>query len=272
MKVDIIAYDYSGYGESEGKPSESVIYEDIELVTDFMKNNLNIDFTKVIVFGNSLGSATSIHLCASGKHNDIKALILLSPIVSGLKTFDKNLNISNEDLNLIDFFSNISKIKEIYCPIFVIHGTKDEIIPYDQVVNMSKSIKRVYEWYPKMGDHNNILCRYRKDFYIKCKTFFEYLDTFKKRKDYHENDQQFTLFINNIQIPDDDDDYKKNINFFLASDKENNGLVYKIDNNSLNLIPKQTDEYESMRSSCVNINNISQIEIEYKCFQKSNNT
>ncbi len=45
----MVCYDYSGYGESEGRPSEKEICTDVEEVADFMKTTLNIDFDKVIL-------------------------------------------------------------------------------------------------------------------------------------------------------------------------------------------------------------------------------
>ena len=50
IKVNIVAYDYSGYGESEGKPSSSEIVDDIMHVADFMKKDLSISFNKVILY------------------------------------------------------------------------------------------------------------------------------------------------------------------------------------------------------------------------------
>ncbi len=44
-----MCYDYSGYGESEGKPSEKEICNDIDEVADFMKNDLKLSFDKVIL-------------------------------------------------------------------------------------------------------------------------------------------------------------------------------------------------------------------------------
>lgn len=49
VQVNIIAYDYSGYGESEGEYSEKAICNDIDEVADFMYQKLSIKFDKVIL-------------------------------------------------------------------------------------------------------------------------------------------------------------------------------------------------------------------------------
>ena len=55
LKCDIITYDYSGYGVSEGKASEKNIYADIEAVYQSMKKRSNLDASKIILYGQSIG-------------------------------------------------------------------------------------------------------------------------------------------------------------------------------------------------------------------------
>jgi surfactin synthase thioesterase subunit len=190
LKCDVIAYDYSGYGKSEGSSSEREIYNDIEEVADFMKNILNVKTKETILLGQSLGSAPSIHLAHQGQFSEIRAVILISPIASGIKLVSPEIKV--EDLEKIDVFSNIKKISDVSCPIFMIHGQKDEIIPIEQSIELAKYIKHPYEWHPRKGDHSNILTEYRTKFFQKCKFFFEYLNFFNKNKKQEESNQKCT--------------------------------------------------------------------------------
>jgi len=193
--MDIIAYDYSGYGESQGKPTENAIYDDIEEVANFIRKGLHIKFSNIVLFGNSLGSAVSVHIATKRKYKNIKGLILLSPIVSGIKSVSQTVQISRDDLETLDVFSNISKIREVSCPVFIIHGVKDQVIPIEQVKEMSKEVGRPYEWYPKEGDHNNIMSAFREKFYNKCRKFFDYLKIFFNK---YKNDEfdEGSIFLN----------------------------------------------------------------------------
>jgi predicted alpha/beta hydrolase family esterase len=193
--MDIISYDYSGYGESQGKPTENVIYNDIEEVVNFIRKGLHIKLSNVVLFGNSLGSAVSVHIATKRKYKNIKGVILLSPIASGIKSVSQSVQISRDDLETLDVFSNISKIREVTCPVFIIHGEKDQVIPIEQVKEMSKQIGRLYEWYPKDGDHNNIMYLFRNKFYNRCRMFFDYLKIFFNK---HKNDEfdEGSLFLN----------------------------------------------------------------------------
>lgn len=146
----------------------------------FSKEVLSIKPELTIILGHSLGSAPSIHLAINKKFLNVKAIILLSPIASGIKLV--NPEIKNKDLEKIDVFCNIKKINEVSCPIFIIHGQKDDVIPVQQSYDMASFMKYPYEWHPRNGDHYNILTKYRTKFFQKCKFFFEYLNYFTYNK------------------------------------------------------------------------------------------
>jgi hypothetical protein len=177
----LISYDYSGYGRSEGIASEKEIYSDIEEVGKFATEDLGIPPQDIILYGHSLGSAPSTHLASKPEFKNIKAIIFQAPIASGIKLVSPDIDF--DKIENIDVFSNLKKISDVHCPIVIVHGQKDEVVPISQSEEMAKCIKLPYEWYPKGGDHSNILIRYRSKFYQKCKFFIEYLNYyFSKRK------------------------------------------------------------------------------------------
>ena len=47
----VFAYDYRGYGTSEGKPTEEKVYRDIDAAYDYLINELKIPPDKIIVYG-----------------------------------------------------------------------------------------------------------------------------------------------------------------------------------------------------------------------------
>jgi hypothetical protein len=50
LKVDVVSYDYSGYGRSEGRASENEVYHDIEQVMDFLTNSLMIRQQSIVLY------------------------------------------------------------------------------------------------------------------------------------------------------------------------------------------------------------------------------
>jgi len=130
-------------------------------MAEFIKLTLKISFDKIVLylyslnifvfrFGHSLGSVPTIHL-ASRKliTNILKGIILISPIGSGIKIVNPSIVLDFEKLSKINCFNNDNKLQDINCQIFLIHGQKDEVIPYKRSEELLKLNNRIVEWFPK---------------------------------------------------------------------------------------------------------------------------
>lgn len=118
---NVLAYDYRGYGTSEGSPSEKNSYEDIETAYNYLINEQKISPEKIIIHGRSLGGAISIDLAS---HQKCGGLIVESSFVSAFRV------ITQIKLLPFDKFESINKIGNVKCPILIIHGTNDTLIPF----------------------------------------------------------------------------------------------------------------------------------------------
>lgn len=121
INLAFFAYDYRGYGTSEGRPSEEKAYRDIDAAYDYLTGQLKIPPEKIIICGRSLGGAVSIDLAARKK---VGALIVESTFVSAFRALTKYR------ATPFDKFESLSKIGNVNCPVLVIHGRKDRIIPF----------------------------------------------------------------------------------------------------------------------------------------------
>lgn len=117
----IFAYDYHGYGTSEGTPSEKNTYLDIEAAYQYLTESLKVPSNRIILFGRSLGSGPSLELAL---HHPVAGVILESAMITAFRV------ITYIPLIPIDKYSNIKKITRITAPILIIHGEKDSIIPF----------------------------------------------------------------------------------------------------------------------------------------------
>ena len=118
---NILAYDYPGYGLSEGKPSENGCYENITTAWNYLTEELNIPQDKIIIVGQSVGSGPSTWL-ASREHLKPAGLILIAPF--------KSINRVPFGVNIFpkDRFLNINRISDVAAPLLVIHGENDRVI------------------------------------------------------------------------------------------------------------------------------------------------
>ena len=172
LKCDVIAYDYSGYGRSTGTFKETEVTNDIEAVGNFI-NYQQIGFSSIVVFGQSIGCIPSIHF--SRQNRTIAGLILMSPL--SFSDYNKMKNWNKNEKNIY----NLSDIKDICCPILIIHGQKDELVPYTNSDEIAKQMSAVNRWFPKSGKHLNIYEKSRKTFLKKVNDFFWIINDFNKK-------------------------------------------------------------------------------------------
>ena len=116
----VLAYDYEGYGTSGGQPSEQAAYDDEDAAYDYLTSILHIAPDHVIIFGRSVGSGPAVHLAA---RRSVAGLILQSPFVSAFRV------LTRIQLLPYDKFPNSKDIRNVHCPVLIIHGDSDTVIP-----------------------------------------------------------------------------------------------------------------------------------------------
>ncbi|QKQ73188.1 alpha/beta hydrolase [Nostoc sp. TCL240-02] len=144
----VFAYDYRGYGTSQGKATESYAYEDINSAYNYLTENLKIPPEKIIVLGRSVGGGSAVNLAM---RQPIAGLILESSFISAFQV------IVPFRILPFDKFPNLDNIKNVKCPILVIHGKADDIIPFahgEKLFNAAISPK-LYLWV-KEANHNDL--------------------------------------------------------------------------------------------------------------------
>ena len=126
--VNVILYDYQGYGVSTGKPTLHGILEDGDTVYEFVRKDLKYPPSKIIIYGESIGTAVSCHVAA---HRECAGLILQSPIKS-LPSAGKFVFVFLRGYPDFIFpkphLDNLELVPTIHCPILLLHGMKDTIV------------------------------------------------------------------------------------------------------------------------------------------------
>lgn len=144
----VFAFDYEGYGTSEGKPGEQALYDDEDAAYEYLVGTLGIRPDHIIIFGRSVGSGPAVHLAA---RKPAAALILQSPFLSAFRV------LTRVPLLPWDKFPNYKRIGHVRCPVLIIHGTADEVIPFwhgQKLLELVRAKKDHY-WVERAG-HNNL--------------------------------------------------------------------------------------------------------------------
>ncbi|CAA0836156.1 alpha/beta-Hydrolases superfamily protein [Striga hermonthica] len=147
LRVNLLGYDYSGYGQSTGKPSEHNTYADIEAAYKCLEENYGAKQEDIILYGQSVGSGPTVDLAARLPH--LRAVVLHSPILSGLRVM-----YPVKRSYWFDIYKNIDKIPLVKCPVLVIHGTADDVVDYSHGKQLYELCREKYEplWI-KGGNH-----------------------------------------------------------------------------------------------------------------------
>lgn len=164
LKVNILIYDYSGYGLSEGKSSPSNVYNDAEAVYSHLIHNLRCTPQSIVLYGQSLGSGPTIYL---GSKYPVAGVIIHSGIMSGLRVI-RQLDYTK----WYDIFPNVDLVKRVRAPTFIIHGTEDVEVPIRHGLGLSDAAANPYQpWFVEGAGHNNIELSWRRQYYEKVGEF-----------------------------------------------------------------------------------------------------
>lgn len=149
---DVLMIDYRGFGKSTGMRTEDGIKRDLQYVYDELKKQVEEKY--IILYGRSLGSGFATKLASM---NNPRILILDAPYYSMRHIAKRFLPIMPMSLLLKFPIKTYKWIKYVKCPIKIIHGTNDKLIPLKTSVKLSKINPEWTRLYPVIGGgHNNL--------------------------------------------------------------------------------------------------------------------
>ena len=145
----VMILDYRGYGLSDGSPSERGIYADAEAALAYLTDDLALDPERqVVLFGRSLGAGAAAELAT---RRPVRRVILESGFTSirDMATSSSRRRwFTSLIMPLFDArYDNLSKMPNIQSPIMIVHGDRDEIVPYamaERLYAAAPEPKRLY--------------------------------------------------------------------------------------------------------------------------------
>ena len=129
LGVNIFLFDYRGYGLSEGDVSEEGTYRDARGALDYALSREDVNRDKIVYFGRSLGSAVAVWLATQ---HPPAGLILESPFASVRSMARAAFHNLPIHLFLPNKYDSLSRIRDISCPLLILHGDRDEKVPIGQ--------------------------------------------------------------------------------------------------------------------------------------------
>jgi fermentation-respiration switch protein FrsA (DUF1100 family) len=148
---------YPGNGMSEGSPSEGGCYAAADAALDYLLSRDDIDHARIIAAGQSLGSAPAVDLAS---RRPLAGLITVSGFTNAP---DVVLSVAGwmprwvaRSLTAEVRFDNLAKIKAVTCPILLVYGTEDTVVPLWMTDRLATSATAPVTKLPVPGGHNGL--------------------------------------------------------------------------------------------------------------------
>mmetsp|Transcript_33306 Transcript_33306/g.38787 ORF Transcript_33306/g.38787 Transcript_33306/m.38787 type:complete len:339 (+) Transcript_33306:128-1144(+) len=186
LKVNVFAYDYSGYGMGVDRsdnlvknivPSEDNCYADIEAALEYLITKEMLCPSKIILYGRSLGSGPSCYLAqllSKDAGYPLAGMILHSAFMS---VYRIKMDIGVEVP--YDIFPNSSRIEDAGCPTLIIHGTNDEIVPFHHGKVLYDALLENNKYKPfwvEGAGHNDIVRNMTSSYFERLQQFILHLE------------------------------------------------------------------------------------------------
>lgn len=154
LRVDVLAFDYRGYGRSSGRPTEKGVYLDVRAAYDLLVGRLGRRAEDILLFGHSLGGAVAID-CALDR--PVAGLVVQASFTDTRQLARAIFPGKPMHLFARRHFRSIDKVGRLEMPKLFIHGSEDGAIPQDHGERLFEAAAEPKELYlvPRAG-HNDV--------------------------------------------------------------------------------------------------------------------
>jgi len=161
-EINLLIFDYRGYGLSTGEANEWGLKTDAEAALDWLRKRQDINTEKIVLFGRSLGGALAINLARKKSHLDDVCGVIVENTFTDIRAMcgeliSKELSEYVPNCLIRSKFESIKDIEYVQQPIQFISGQADQLIPprmmetlHETCCSPQKQIKRF-----RLGNHNN---------------------------------------------------------------------------------------------------------------------
>jgi fermentation-respiration switch protein FrsA (DUF1100 family) len=152
-EVTTFAWDYRGYGRSQGKPHETNVLADARSAQLWLANRAGVRPEDVVVYGRSLGGAVAVGLASQHK---VRGMVLERTFAELVETAQHHFRWLPVRWVMKNRFPSAERIAAYDGPLFQSHGTEDRVVPFamGQKLFDAATTKNKKFFVVEGGDHN----------------------------------------------------------------------------------------------------------------------
>jgi len=149
--VNVMLFDYRGYGRSSGSPTESNTYDDVKAAYDWLISEKSVKPSNIIIFGRSLGGAVAVDLASK---ISCGGLIVESSFDSAIEMAKGYFPFFPARLLIKYDYDAITKISKVNCFKLFTHSPSDDLVPFDRGKRLFEAAPEPKSFYEISGRHN----------------------------------------------------------------------------------------------------------------------
>lgn len=149
LGASVFLFDYRGYGESLGRPTELGLYRDAEAAYAWLRRRTGSD---MIFYGESLGCGVAVELAL---RHPPRTLVLESPFTSVVDMARRVFPFLPASLLVRDRFDNLAKLPQVRAPLVILHSPDDEIVPFAMGRRLFEAAAAPKAFVELRGGHND---------------------------------------------------------------------------------------------------------------------
>jgi hypothetical protein len=170
LGLNVLIFDYRGYGRSDGRPSEKGSYRDVDAGWNYLVNMRRIAPDRIVVFGRSLGAAIAADLASRTK----PAAVILESAFTSVPDMAAAIYPWLPVHILSRYrYDNKNKIGHITSPLLVVHSQDDEIVPFPHGRRLFELANEPKQFLVLDGGHNDAHLTSRQDYIRGLQSFLE---------------------------------------------------------------------------------------------------
>lgn len=155
QRPNIFIFDYRGYGKSAGSHSdlsEEATYRDADGALAYLRERQDLADSRLVYFGRSLGAAIAVE---TARRQAPAGLILETPFTSIKDMARVTLPFLPVGGLLRTKYDSVRKIGEVRVPLLVLHGDRDDVVPYAQGRRLFEAANQPKTFYTIRGARHN---------------------------------------------------------------------------------------------------------------------
>lgn len=170
LGFNVLVFDYRGYGRSQGKPDEKGLYLDAQAAWNHLTQSRGLPPERIVLSGESLGGAVAIDLAT---HVKPLALVVESTFTSLADVGSMHYPLLPVRWVIGDEYRSLDKIGLVKCPLLILHGSDDELVPIDMARRLFAAACEPKQFIETPGGHNEAGLAYAPEYGNAVRAFVE---------------------------------------------------------------------------------------------------